>query len=200
MEGQTRKAWGEEEDSGGSAMEPIDIIQQSKIYGRQSGSTRREETCHGAVLVGVDPTTTTTAAKKAKAKIAIITMIPFPFHSSSSYPTTIADPSSSIGIPHHRLIVIFPMVAGRHHHRQHVPPPASLTVWGVLDVVLAGVDKGCCINGGMDGSSAPVADSLRHRLLQRGKDGGLDLSGGGKRSTGIGRGGGLPSPSSAGRG
>jgi hypothetical protein len=112
---------------------------------------------------------------------------------------TIADPSSLIGIPHHWLIVLFPMVAGRHHHHHRVSPPASLTVWGVLDVVVAGVGKGRCINGGMNGSSAPVANYLRRRLSQRGKDGG-DLSGGGKRSTGIGRGGGLPSPGSAGRG
>ncbi len=41
---------------------------------RQLGSTRREETRCGALLVGVDPTTTLTAAKKMKAKIAIITM------------------------------------------------------------------------------------------------------------------------------
>jgi hypothetical protein len=155
--------------------------------------------CRGTLLVGVDPTTTMTAAKKAKAKIAIITMIPFPFHSSSSYPTTIANPSSLIGIPHHWLIVIFPMVVGRHHYHRHVPPPASLTVWGVLNVVVAGVDKGRCIDGGMNGSSAPVANSLRCGLSQKGKDGG-DLSGGGKRSTGIGRGGRLPSLSSAGRG
>ncbi len=51
-----------------------DIIHQSKIYWRQSGSTRREETRRGMLLVGVDPTTTTTAAKKTKAKIAKITM------------------------------------------------------------------------------------------------------------------------------
>ncbi len=150
------------------------------------------------LLVGVDPTTTTTAATKAKAKIAIITMIPFPFHSSSSYPTTIANPSSSIGIPHHWLVVIFPMVAGHHHHHRCVPPPASLTVWGVLDLVVARVNKGRCINGGTDGSSASVANPLRRRLLQRGEDGG-DLSGGGKRSTGIGHGGRLPSLGSAGR-
>ncbi len=105
MEGQTRKACREEEDSGGGATEPIDIIQQSKIYWQQLGSTRREETRHGAHLVGVDPTTTRTAAKKVKAKIVIITMIPFPFHSSSSYPTTIGNPSSLIGILCHWLIV-----------------------------------------------------------------------------------------------
>ncbi len=91
------------------------------------------------------------------------------------------------------------MVVGRHHHHYRVPPPASLTVWGVLDVVVAGVGNGCCIDGGTDGSSAPIANSLRRELLQRGKDGG-DLSGGGKRSTGICRGGRLPSLSSAGRG
>jgi hypothetical protein len=91
------------------------------------------------------------------------------------------------------------MVVSRHYHHHCVLPPASSTVWGVLDVVVARVGKGCCINGGMDGSSAPVADSLRRGLLQRGKDGG-DLSGGGKRSTGIGRGGESPSFSSARRG
>ncbi len=91
------------------------------------------------------------------------------------------------------------MVAGRHHHHRCVPPLASSTVWGVLNVVVTEVDKGRCIDGGTDGSSAPVADSLKRGLLQRGKDGG-DLSGGGKRSTGIGHGSGLPSPSSAGRG
>jgi hypothetical protein len=91
------------------------------------------------------------------------------------------------------------MVVGCHHHHHCVPPPASLTVWGVLDIVVAGVGKGRWINGGTDGSSALVVDSLRCKLLQRGKEGG-DLSSGGKRSTDIDHGGGLLSPSSAGRG
>ncbi len=87
------------------------------------------------------------------------------------------------------------MVVGHHHHHCCVPPLASLTVWGVLDLVVAGVNKGRYIDGDTDGSSAPIANSLRRGLLQRGKDGG-DLGGGGKRSPGIGCGGGLPSPSS----
>ncbi len=138
-------------------------------------------------------------SKESESKDCNNNNYPFPFPLLLFLPCTIANPSSSIGIPHHQLIVIFPMVVGCHHHQCCVPPLASLTVWGVLDLVVAGVNKGRCINGGTDGSSAPVANSLRCGLLQRGKDGG-DLSGGGKRSIGIGRGGGLPSPSSAGQG
>ncbi len=53
----------------------------------------------------------------------------------------------------------------------------------VVVVNVTGVGKGRSIDGGMDGSSAPVADSLRRRLSQRGEDEG-DLNGG--RSTGNG--------------
>ncbi len=51
-----------------------EISFDNQKYWQQLGSTRREETRHGALLVGVDPTTTMTAAKKTKAKIVIITM------------------------------------------------------------------------------------------------------------------------------
>ncbi len=57
----------------------------------------------------------------------------------------------------------------------------------VIVVIVAGVSKGCSIDGGTDGSSVPFADSLRHRLSQRGEDEG-DLNGGKSTGNGWGRG------------
>ena len=70
---------------------------------------------------------------------------------------------------------------------------AGIGILVIAAVVVVRVGKDCCIDGGFDGGSIPVGDSLRRGLSQRGDEDGGDFKG-------ISRGGGGgSSPSSAGR-
>jgi hypothetical protein len=83
------------------------------------------------------------------------------------------------------IVLPLPQLPRRYGHfaEEEVLDVVVLVVVVLVVVIVTGVGKGRSIDGGMDGSSAPVADFLRHRLLQRGEDEG-DLNGG--RSTGNG--------------
>ncbi len=70
---------------------------------------------------------------------------------------------------------------------------AKIGILIIAAVIVVRVGKDSCIDGGFDGGSIPVGDSLRRGLLQRGDEDGGDFEG---ISHG---GGGGSSPSSAGR-
>ena len=54
---------------------------------------------------------------------------------------------------------------------------AKIGILVIATVIVVRVGKDHCINGGFDGGSIPVGDSLRRGLLQRGNEDGGDFEG-----------------------